>query len=300
MKGIKIFKPLSPIGSAISLALQEIVKPLEGRKNVIATHWDFYLASGILKFLASKIRNQFDIPNLDPLEDVSTGWTPVNESDDVEDTRFMWYESFERKEELTQAVNDVRKMLYLPKNAFDDVLYFVLYLQKPTGYPLYDTHIIYEIIWNEDGTPDFTGYTPKEVRFLKDICAFAIRSGLFRELRGSTEKVMEQRIQWVNSRIDTLLSNKYRTIRPLRNVRLDAAIMKLLPRYKKMGKAYDAKRQVADAKQWMTSALIADEIYISSDDDELSITSTSFRKQVERLKRKFPFLSEMHPNITSK
>ncbi len=126
MRKNKAVEYLSPIGTAISLAFRGIVEPLEGRKNVISTHWDFYCESGILKYLAGEVRRRFNIPKLNPEEDISTNWIPVNEVDDTEATRFKWYETYGRRAELAGAINEILSILYLPKNSFEFVLYYVL------------------------------------------------------------------------------------------------------------------------------------------------------------------------------
>lgn len=272
----------------------------EARKKWIADHFKLYQKTGILDWFAQRVRQEFSIPALDPKTDTEFINIPIN-NDQLGEVRSKWFSDIDNAsiwEPMEERIKSIIQQLYLPRDTYDMFFYYFLYGIIPKASHVNDDEVVVEIangIYPQDLT---FGYTANELKILGNRALYCL---YLKRIEATQEEQPEidKQIAMIPHRIDDLTKRTKRSQRLRGTLKRDIKNIHMLK--KRYGKTFTIEEIDSDAKsgavrktgkQKATSPIIA--VYINPDiqPDYQKRGGDKFRKQAERLKKKFPFLED--------
>lgn len=292
------------LGSAWNKASGDTPFHEKGREGVIQDYLKFYVETGIMDYFTQKVQSDFGIPHLDPSRDLHLIAFSEQESDITEEEKSDWYEelSQDKKEELDKRVKEIMRKLYLPSGSFTLLLRHFLYRGKlKTLNSLFDEYMIECIAFGVIPEREMLGYKKTEIKWLETQAILYLKYAQREKILRSdlTDKEKQEELQWTEKQIELvpkrcqeILKNLERKKKPLKTLEEDILIMSKLKDYKSQHEEFDPF--VGLTSKWKeTSQYIIEELHPEMPIRKLKKAANNFRKHVERLIKKYPFIPDV-------
>lgn len=272
--------------------------PFKRTQRMTRDYWWLWNECGLLNYCCKKIRKKYEIPNLDPDDDVREQFA-FHEDQSFEIEHLIWYEAFGRRNELDDELDDLVKEFRLPFTARKKILLHILYKESLIKEPLvFNANLLPELVNMTKKVP--LGYTPNELKVIKDYIetywhskfkkAHDLDYFTKKEKEETIEKLEKIIVEIIPPRLDSYLKMIKRSIRPLKNPQQKLLIIEQAKKYGTVEEEYDydSGKMILRVQ---TSAVMAEKVYAQVDED-INFRSKAFRTELRRLKINYPLLKD--------
>lgn len=277
------------IGNFVQIFMQAL---FHERTVILENHWDLYFKSGLLNWFGKSLKKKYKIPKLRYEDD----FTIYNDYDDIYGFGSDFLVDKKQDSAFMDDIFKIMELLYLPENSYYTLFVYFLYKKKPEVYPIYNwADILAGVLHDDMAKWEYFGFTDSEIKNMLGLYKLFIADNttpVEKNSKKELEEVPPRHLMYaepltyeeMEKRLKKYKVTHARRLQRIRNLDSNIDILKSLIKYGTTETWY------GDEKIRLTSSVLSERVFAKSEEVPDYILSSRYRKQVQRLLQKYPFL----------